>query len=80
VTTLARKVGLSRSQVFRLLKGVCEPTGWEMEQVARAFKKAPGYFAEYRKAVVVAALAMKLEANPEATVKYWRELAVAEAG
>lgn len=78
LTNIAYKTGLSRSQVNRLLKGMCEPTGYEMEQVAHAFGVPPGYFSEYRLGVVVAAIVERLKQYPDATVKYWRELAYAE--
>lgn len=78
LSNLAYKTGISRSQVNRLLKGLCEPTGYEMEQVARGFSLPPGYFTEYRLGVVVAAIVDKLKQYPDATVKYWREIATSE--
>lgn len=79
LTSLARKTGLSRSQVHRLLRGGSIPDSYEMEEIAKAFGKPAGYFREYRLGLVVAALTERLEDHPEATVKYWKELAIAEA-
>lgn len=75
LSALAAKTKLSRSQIRRLLRGDVTPSAFEMECVAKAFSKSPGYFAEYRAGTILAALADRLENVPEASVKYWHELA-----
>lgn len=74
---LAAKTGISFSQVRRLLRGDTEPSAREMEQVAKGFGKSPGYFLEYRRGVILAAICERLTAIPEASVKYWYEIASA---
>lgn len=74
LTHLSRKVGLSRSQTNRLLKGECDPTPHEMAAVARAFGKEPSYFLEFRSSLILAALGAKLEQVPEATIGLYRRV------
>lgn len=74
LTHLSRKVGISRSQVNRLLKGECDPTPHEMNLVARAFGKEPSYFLEFRSAMILAALGARLELVPEATIGLFRKV------
>lgn len=77
LSSLAAKTGVSRSQVRRLLRGEIEPSATEMELIAKGFSKSPGYFLEYRRGVVLAAIHERLTAVPEASVKYWYEIASA---
>ena len=70
----ARKTGLSRSQVHRLLRGESQPDVNEMTMVAEAFGKHPSFFLEYRAAFVVAALSEKLLNAPEATIGFYRRI------
>lgn len=74
LTHLARKTGLSRSQVYRLLRGECEPTAGEMKAVAEGFGKPPAYFVEFRTAFIMATLVSQLDAVPEATIGLYRKL------
>lgn len=74
LTHLSRKVGLSRSQTNRLLKGECDPTPHEMNLVARAFGKEPSYFLEFRSSMILAALGARLELVPEATIGLFRRV------
>lgn len=74
LTHLARKTKLSRSQVYRLLRGECAPTPAEMKQIAEGFGKPPAYFTEFRTAFIVATLTSHLDAVPEATVGLYRKL------
>jgi hypothetical protein len=75
MTAVARKTGLSRAKCHRLSSGAELPSPWEMEQIAVAFKKEPGYFADYRTAVVLAAMQERFQAIPESSVKWYVELA-----
>lgn len=74
LSQVAAKTGLSRSQVNRLLKGEIDPTAWDMETIARGFRKQPGYFVEYRNGVVMAALHQRMLEIPESSVKYYMQL------
>ncbi len=71
---LASKTGLDRNLVHRLLQGDVDPTADVMERVAKAFKKSPGYFPEYRIAYIVGVLFYKLDSGPEASVSFFQKL------
>lgn len=71
---LAVKTGIGRATVHRLLTGKLEPTGSEMEAIARAFGLRPIYFREYRAGMVLAVIAQHLTDAPEASVKLVRQL------
>jgi DNA-binding phage protein len=60
LTTAARKTGLSRAKLHRLLRGLEAPSPHEMEQIA--------------KGLVTAAMQERLMNNPEASVKWYTEL------
>lgn len=70
---LAAKTKLDRNVIYRLLHGA-PPTASEMECVARAFKKEPGFFVEYRLSYLFGVLYRKMEVNPEATVGFYRKV------
>jgi len=74
VSGLAHKVGLERSGVYRLLGGKKKPTIEEMEIIARAFKKAPSYFHDYRVAALAAALTKRLDDIPEASMNWYAKI------
>ena len=65
---MAHKCKLAQTMVQRLLDGKAEPTVAVMENVARAFKKHPSFFVEYRVAYVVGMMAQRMEAIPEASI------------
>ena len=71
---LARKVGLSRQRVNRLLLGVSKPTGDDMEQIAEAFGKPHFYFREYRSVVLAAALIARFDSDPETSAELMRRV------
>lgn len=84
LTQLARRTGLSRSHVHRLLRGEMMPTREVMEQIAVGFGKEPSYFVEYRIAVIVSAIVNGLVSFPEKSVAsyealFWRDSMVARA-
>lgn len=79
ISALAHKIGLSRSDVYRMLKGEKHPSLTEMEIVAKAFKKAPGYFHDYRVSVVGEALMQRLEEVPEASARWYQQVARSDA-
>lgn len=74
IRSLANKVKLDRSTVYRLLNGKIEPDPFWMRQVAAAFGKHPSYFLEWRMLYITAALMRRLEYSPETSVKLFREL------
>lgn len=74
VTTLSRKINMSRANTFRLLRGEKSPTIEEFIQIAKAFKKEPGYFSDYRSAIVAAAIFERLARYPESSVKWYTQL------
>ncbi len=76
---LTAKTGIARSEVHKLLRGKTRPSAIQMEKVAKAFNKSPGYFADYRRGVVLAAIYERLVDVPEASVKYWAEITKAAA-
>lgn len=71
LTQVARKTGISRSRVHRLLRGESEPDVADMEKIAAAYGRDPSYFVEYRAAVVAMILWERLNSEPElASVAY----------
>jgi AraC-like DNA-binding protein len=79
LTAVARKTGLSRAKVHRLLRGTESPSPYEMEQIAHGFKKAPGYFADYRIALILNAMQERFLMAPESTVKWYVQLVKSKA-
>lgn len=75
VRAVAHKTGLDRNYVHKLMRGA-DPTAEAMEKIARAFKKDPGYFAEYRMLYIVGSLFMRLENAPDASVAMYRKVKV----
>lgn len=74
LTQVSRKVDMSRTQTFRLLKGDIEPTLPMIEQIAKAYGKAPAWFKEYRVAAITAAIVTALDQKPEQTIKSYEAL------
>lgn len=76
ITAVAELDGItmSRTEVYRLMRGERAPTGFDMEQVATAFGKEPTYFHEYRVALLTEAFLEHLQAAPELSVHVVRQL------
>lgn len=72
--SLEARTGLNRNMVQKLLAGHREPDIQLMEQIAKAFKKDPSYFIEYRTAYVVGALCQKMSASPEMSIDLYNRL------
>jgi hypothetical protein len=69
--------GISRRQYQRILAGEYDPTVNELRAIAKAVKKPPTYFIEYRKAMAIAAFINLLEERPGfATTLYRQYLSV----
>lgn len=73
-TQLATKTGLARTQVHRLLSDTAVASADDMEAIAAAFGKAPTFFAEYRKGLIMSVIERHLEASPEASVGFVKQL------
>lgn len=65
---MANLCGVTNTMMFRLLNGEATPTVEVMEQVAKAFRKDPSYFVEYRIAFVLSAMGSRMEQVPEASI------------
>lgn len=74
IRAIAHRTGLDRNMVHKLLTGSRQPDLYTMEAVAKAYKKAPSYFKEYRVAYVLAALRDRMELAPEITVDLYKKL------
>ena len=74
LTQIARKTGISRSKVHRLLQGDERPVIAEMRTVAESYGKKPAYFVEYRTEFIVAAIAARLNQEHETSVAIYRKL------
>lgn len=74
LTSLARKTGISRSRVHRLLTGVDEATVDDMQSIANAFGKDVAWFGEYRSMFITASLYDRLLSSPETNIGIYRKL------
>lgn len=74
VRGISAKTGVEKTMVQNLLTGKRQPDVALMEQIARAFKKEPAYFYEYRIAYVLAALGDRMSGSPEMTVDLYKKL------
>lgn len=74
LTQVARKTGISRSRVDRLLKEQDRPTVDDMRQIAKAYGKKPAFFAEYRTEYIIASMVARLEYEYELTVTIYKKL------
>jgi hypothetical protein len=72
---VAHKTGLDKSYVHRLQSGDAIPTVETIEVVAKAFKKKPSYFVEYRIGYILATISHKLEQSPETSIHFYKKLA-----
>lgn len=68
IRAMAHKCGTTSNMMQRLLEGNARPTAEVMENVAKAFKRHPSYFFEYRMAYIVAMLVHRMTAIPEASI------------
>lgn len=88
-TQIARRTGISRSRVHRLLAGWrieatgerrrAEPTFEELALIAIAYGRRPEHFREYRTGLIAALVADHLDRNPERSSLMVQQLAVAAA-
>ena len=71
---LASKVGVSPHFAWNLKKGVSQPDLHTIEKIAKAFKKDPSYFLEYRISYILGALGAQMDLLPEVTVDIYRKI------
>lgn len=74
VRSIANRSGLNRNTVHRLRTGEIDPDPWHMEQLARAYGKHPSYFSEWRVLYIAKAITMRLEANPESSIRIYKQM------
>lgn len=71
---IARKTGIAFTTLQRHVTGERPVDMVTLERIARAYKKDPGYFLEYRVAYVLAALGDRMVVSPETTVGLYRRI------
>lgn len=74
VRAIAHKTGIARACVDRLIRGIDEPSLEVLEQVARAYGKKPGFFAEWRAHIISRHLVSMLATNPEYSAVVYRKV------
>lgn len=67
------QIAMSRAQYQRMLKGEYDPDVNELRMIARALKKPPTFFVEYRKAMAVAAFLNLIEERPGIATSLYRK-------
>lgn len=74
IRQVARNSGLDKMTVRRLYIGEQQPTPYHMEHLAKAFKKNPSYFLEYRALFVCAVLYEMLLTSSDAAVIFYKKI------
>jgi len=74
VRGVAAKTFISKTRVDRLMRGLEPPEVEDMRLVAKAYKKDPSFFLEFRAEYVLAALARKLATDPDLAAVVYRRL------
>jgi len=67
------QVAMSRAQYQRMLKGEYDPDVNELRLIAKALKKPPTFFVEYRKAMAVAAFLNLIDERPGIATSLYRK-------
>lgn len=67
------QINMSRAQYRRMLASEYDPDVNEIRLIAKALRKPPTYFAEYRKAMAVAAFLNLLEERPGIATSLYRQ-------
>lgn len=73
---LSSRTGIDRYRIHRLITGRYEPTGGELETIARTFKKDPRYFCEYRSTLIAAAVMRAMDSNPDQSAAIARRIEI----
>lgn len=71
---IAHRTGISKSQMHRLAAGTVQPTLFELEAIAKAWKRPPEWFAAYRAIVLVQMVQAELERHPERSAALIRRI------
>ncbi len=71
---IASKIDSSSHYVWNLKHGVTQPDLYTIERIAKAFKKDPSYFLEYRISYILGALGKQMDLAPEVTVDIYRQI------
>lgn len=71
--TMCAEVHMSRAQYQRMLKGEYDPDVNELRMLAKALKKPPTFFVEYRKAMAVAAFLNLIDERPGIATSLYRK-------
>jgi hypothetical protein len=90
-TQIARRTGIARTRVHRLLTGLrydattgetwtVEPTLEEITAIAAAYNRRPEHFREYRTRLITALVAHHLDEHPERSSLLVQQLAAGQAG
>jgi len=56
------------------LRGLREPSLVQIEMIAKAFGKEPGWFLDYRLGVIMAFVGNRLEQMPEMSIQYYQKV------
>lgn len=70
---MAEAVHMSRGQYQRMLRGEYDPDVNELRNIARALKRPPTFFVEYRKAMAVAAFINLINDQPGIATSLYRK-------
>jgi hypothetical protein len=73
VRSIAPSVGMSRTQFQRVLKGEYHPDANELRMIAKAVRKPPTFFIEYRKIMATAAFINLIEERPGIATALYRK-------
>jgi len=73
VRQIVPQLSMSRTQFQRLLKGEYHPDANEIREIAKAVKKPPTFFIEYRKIMAVAAFVNLIEERPGIATTLYRQ-------
>lgn len=71
---VSHKTGLERTMIRRLLDGRVEPDRLTLEMIAKAFKKQPSFFMEYRMLYVANSIVARMQQWPESSISVYRKL------
>lgn len=67
------QINMSRTTLQRLLVGKYDPDVNEIRLIAKAIKKPPTYFVEYRKAMVISAFIQMIDERPGIATSLYRQ-------
>lgn len=80
IRSVARKTGLSKNHIHRLLTGELAADAYAMSEIAAAFDKHPSFFLEWRAMWIANALVHHVVDHPEASIALYRRFRSDGAG